>query len=108
MPQASRAAAKDADDRPRNIVLGFSPAAFEFESASGLEPITDGHAGRARHARTDGRKSHGPRVGVISVSVKALRSMREAVPVVGIDIEIGHAQDPAAKCKRVQPTEIQA
>jgi hypothetical protein len=40
--------------------------------------------------------------------VKALRSMREAVPVVGIDIEIGHAQDPAAKCKRVQPTEIQA
>jgi hypothetical protein len=64
-----------------------------FESDSGLKPITYVRAGRARHARTAGRKSHGPpaglnRVIVISASAKALHSIRETVPVVGMGIEI--------------------
>jgi hypothetical protein len=68
MPQASRAEAKDADDRPRNIVLAFSAAALEFETA-GLKHIPDGRAGRAHHARTYGRKRRGPPAGLTRVAV---------------------------------------
>lgn len=88
MPQASRAEAKNVDDRPRNIVLVFSVAALEFETA-GLKHIPDGRAGGAHHARTYGRKRRGPHPGSrdSGFSERALRSMRATFPIVGIGIE---------------------